>query len=66
MNWCPDCQKFLPARICPTCGGPAFRRQSLFKVEDDDISKRRRISTIREEDPHDDDINRIHDDVTTD
>lgn len=58
MKYCQECEAFLAGDTCPTCGSRASRRQSIFANDDD---RARRISTIQEEDPFNDDINRVFD-----
>lgn len=58
MKWCKGCQKVLSESICPTCGERGVTTQTIFRNLD--TSQYRRVSTITEEDPHNDDLNRVN------
>jgi RNA polymerase subunit RPABC4/transcription elongation factor Spt4 len=61
MKYCVDCQAFLSSDKCPTCGGSARRKQSIFTSDAQESSAARRLSTIQEEDPSNDDVTRALD-----
>lgn len=61
MKYCLDCEKFLSSENCPTCGSVAVRRQSIFRKNNQENGNSRRLSTIQEEDPINDNISRVHD-----
>lgn len=46
---------------CPTCGELGVNTQIIHRPDPHDSSIRRRISTVTEEDPNQDDVNRIND-----
>lgn len=61
MKLCRGCNKVLADARCPTCGELGVNTQIIHRPDPHDSSIRRRISTVTEEDPNQDDVNRIND-----
>lgn len=62
MKWCRGCNKVLADARCPTCGELGINTQIIHR-SGVDSSQRRRISTITEEDPNNDDLTRANEDA---
>jgi predicted RNA-binding protein with PUA domain len=63
MKWCKGCNKVLADITCPTCGERGVNTQIIHRCDSQDSSIRRRVSTITEEDPNNDDLTRANEDA---
>ncbi len=62
MKWCRGCNKVLADARCPTCGELGVNTQIIHRPDSHDSSIRRRVSTITEEDPNNDDLAKANED----
>lgn len=63
MKWCSGCNKVLSDARCPTCGELGVNTQIIHRSDFHDSCIRRRINTITEEDPNNDNLERANDDL---
>ena len=63
MKLCKGCNKVLAGITCPICGERGVTTQIIHRPSEFDSAQRRRISTITEEDPTNDDNTRATEDA---